>query len=367
MSTFIDLNGRDFQKKIETCSFKETILQVDDSVETIVKILSSLKKDLPLCLLPKTFPAQKKIEIEKRLLNFNLEKASLLFLTSGTTHEPKIVQLSKQALFFSALNGHDDFNLKSSDCYGLNLPFHHIAGVMVLLRAYVSNALLSYDTNLATHLSLVSTQLVRNLPKPGTKVLLGGGPIPLALCQKASEHGVELFTTYGMTQTASQVTVHHFSIDDRQLLLGHPLKGRELKIDASGEILVKGKTLFCGYLGEKREQEDWFYTKDIGRYTEKGLEVLGRKDRMFISGGENIYPEEIEKAFLEHPSIFAALVKGIEDQELGRKCIAYYAAQDELCPHSLKEFLRQRLPSYKIPKELIFSITSSGKGMVSLV
>lgn len=351
---------------VDSCPFSDKLLKADHSLQTIVKIFSSLQKEIPLCLLPKNLPEQKVQEIGAKLSSSSLENTALLFLTSGTTGEAKIVKLTKENLIYSAIHGHPDWQIGEGDRYLLNLPLHHIAGVMILLRAHLSGASITFNLSEATHLSLVTTQLIR-LSESAIKnvkgILLGGGPIPFALCQK----NLPIFVSYGMTEMASQITTHRCSPNDTKLTLGHPLPGRELMIDETGEILVKGKTLFSGYLGEEKNWNDWFPTKDLGIYSEEGLQITGRKDRMFISGGENIHPEEIEKALIKHPQIYAATVKGIADPEWGIKAIANYAADHPIAQEELKEFLSTLLPHYKIPKDFICSPISAGKGIASLV
>lgn len=364
------LSRKEFDRMVEASTFNEPLLKVDSSLSTIVKIFSSLKKGRSLCLLPQEMPEGKVEEISKKLMSHPVEGPFLLLLTSGTSGEAKIAKLSRESLFYSASHNHIQWDLTSESRLPLTLPLNHIAGIMILLRAHLHESTVLLDdwrSLKPTHLSLVPTQLFRLPELSDVKVLLGGAPISHSFCQRASARDVHLFPSYGMTEMCSQITTHSFSPLDTFLSLGHPLEGREIMVDETGEILVRGKTLFSGYLHEEVSPHQWFRTKDLGTYDEKGLQILGRKDRMFISGGENIHPEEIEKALLGHPAIEFASVKGTPDLEWGMKAIAQYKAKEPISSEELKEFLLTLLPSYKIPKEFIFSLTSSGKGMGSLV
>ena len=120
---------------------------------------------------------------------------------------------------------------------------------------------------------------------------------------------------------------------------------------------MRGKTLFQGFLetNEKKVmisplKEGWYATKDLASFSLKtGLKILGRKDRLFISGGENIYPEEIEEAMLNFPDIIEARVEAHPDKEFGFKPLAYLKGTDHFQKEALKEYLSACLPRYKIP------------------
>src|SRR3990172_9265027 len=139
---------------------------------------------------------------------------------------------------------------------------------------------------------------------------------------------------------------------------GKLLSHRELKIASDGEILVKGETLFLGYLDKGDlnlpvDPDGWFNTGDIGGLDAKGfLSVHGRKDNMIISGGENIHPEEIEAHLMRVPGIESALVVGIEDEEFGQRPAAFvkYCENGRIPEKEIIEELEKLLPRFKIPK-----------------
>ena len=148
---------------------------------------------------------------------------------------------------------------------------------------------------------------------------------------------------------------------DGKFFLGKPLPKREMRLSKEGEILVRGETLFVGYLqnGEVIQplKEGWFPTGDIAHYDLNfGFTIVGRKDWQFISGGENIQPEEIERALLEHPEILEAVVIPQKDSEFGMRPTALIKSTNpHLTLDDLKKKLLDHLPKYKIPTKLYHS------------
>jgi O-succinylbenzoic acid--CoA ligase len=189
-------------------------------------------------------------------------------------------------------------------------------------------------------------------------ILLGGGPVPQSLIKISTLKRLHVFKTYGLTEMASQVTATSPKNYPRRLdTAGKCLRFREIKISPNQEILVKGKTLFKGYIQSGRLKKPfmkggWFRTGDVGRLDVNGyLMVKGRLDNMIISGGENIHPEEIEKMILTCPDVSRTIVLGIANKEFGRRPIAFI---DPIHPQSfrpikLKNYLKTNLESFKIP------------------
>ncbi len=212
-----------------------------------------------------------------------------------------------------------------------------------------------------THFSVVATQLKRLLAEPGfppsslKAVLLGGGACPPNLVREAVAAGVPLHTTYGLTEMASQVTTTPVGLPAEKLATaGRVLPGRELSISELGEILVRGPTL-CrgylrgGYLAPVINEDGWFPTGDLGQLDGEGyLTVIGRRDNMFISGGENIHPEEIESRLLELSGVHQAIVVAVADPEYGHRPVAFLDA-DAIDVESARQKLGRSLPSFKIP------------------
>lgn len=291
----------------------------------------------------------------------DLDAPATFLLTSGSSGTPKAACHLFSQHHYSALGAIAALKLESSSRWLLSLPLFHVSGIGILIRCFQCGAavvLSSLPTPqtiakyVVSHLSQVPTQLYRVLKEPDLAfthslkcLLLGGAPLSPDLIEQALEHNIPLFTTYGMTEMSSMIT-----------LSGKVLPFRELKVEKDGEIWVRGKTLFEGYwdAATKRiikEGKDWFPTKDLGRLMENGdLEILGRKDRQFISGGENIQPEEIEKALCTIPGILQASVLPVSDPEFGKRPIAFI--HDETGSHtleSIREALLDTIPTFKHP------------------
>lgn len=156
---------------------------------------------------------------------------------------------------------------------------------------------------------------------------------------------------------SSQIATHFIT---GPFSLGHPLPYRELKVGKDGEILVRGKTLFKGYLkGDGTfdlplDKEGYFETRDLGTYSPKtGLQVWGRKDRLFISGGENIHPEEIEKLLGNIEGIIRAEVVPTPDDEYGFRPKAYIESEKGYNDDELREYLSTFLPKFKVPVSFV--------------
>jgi O-succinylbenzoic acid--CoA ligase len=186
-------------------------------------------------------------------------------------------------------------------------------------------------------------------------ILLGGGPIPVPLLDEATARGLPIHTSYGLTEMASQVTATPPGASRDELRTsGHPLPHREISIREDGEIRVRGETLFTGYVeGEAvdraQDAEGWFHTGDLGGLGADGyLRVWGRRDNLFISGGENVQPEEIEEALCLLEGIEEAVVVPVPDAEFGNRPVAFVrTAGGEL--GDLARALEPTLPRFKIP------------------
>jgi len=214
-----------------------------------------------------------------------------------------------------------------------------------------------------THLSVVPSQLKRLLEEPPcverlrklNAILVGGSAVPPGLIKRAILSGLPVCTTYGSTEAASQIATGKPGAKADVKVLTH----RQVKIAPDGEILVKGKTIFKGYVnGDSIEPaldtESFFHTGDTGSLDEGGnLHVTGRKDLMFICGGENIHPEEIERALKDIEEIEQAVVVPVDDPEFGKSPAAFIKTKDNLPldREEIKTTLRKTLEPFKIPKE----------------
>ncbi len=284
---------------------------------------------------------------------------SMLFFTSGTTAEPKLALLSLQGLLHSAAVASEALDLREEDEWLLSLPLHHVGGLGIVLRCLVSGATLSMDARQCTHISYVPTQLHRAWPvgKRLRCLLLGGAPI------REVPPPLPIVCSYGMTETGSLV------LKSRQAppFLGEPLRGTELRIASDGELFVRGASLFQGYwqngvVETPFDEAGWFGTRDLSAWdANKGYAIVGRKDNQFISGGENIQPEEIERALCTHPAVIDAVVVPQDDAEWGARPVVFLCAQEPLTLSEVRDFLSERLARYKLPVAVFEWPESEGK------
>lgn len=283
-------------------------------------------------------------------------RIATLLCTSGTTGVPKIAAHSLDNYTASASAAAKALGLGPGDSWHLSLPLYHVSGLSIIFRCLVSGATLDMEqdplNSKATHYSLVPTQLFRILQDPALIahyrkarcLLIGGAPLSSALEMQAREAGLPIHTSWGMTETTAMATLD-----------GKPLPHIEISLAADGEILVRGPSLFQGYLDDGKisiplDSEGWFHTKDLGAFDKGRLVWKGRKDNLFISGGENIQPEEIETALGQLPEILEAIVVPVDDQEFGARPAAFIRAVSFIDYEKLKSDLALYLPRFKIPR-----------------
>jgi O-succinylbenzoic acid--CoA ligase len=268
--------------------------------------------------------------------------------TSGTTGRPRPVGLTLGNVETSAAASAAVLGLSPDTRWLCPLPLSHVGGLMVLLRAAIHGftAVLAPLDRLgeATVASLVPTQLARLLDaghRDGPEIVLGGAGAPRALLERAAAAGVPVRTTYGLTQTCSMVTLSEPGDTETS---GAPLPGAQIEIGGDGEILVRGPMVAAG--GQ-------LATGDLGRLTADGrLVVIGRKDDLIVSGGENVAPAEVEAVLLEHPQVRDAAVYGRPDPEWGQAVTARIVPREGAPPDpdELRAFCRERLAGFKVPK-----------------
>ncbi len=308
------------------------------------------------------------------------QPATIIF-TSGSSGRPRAVLHAYRNHYFCALGSNRNIPLRPGDRWMLSLPLFHVAGIAILFRAFLAGAavvlpdsehrlgenILHFEP---THLSLVATQLgdllgnaqTDRVLKKSKAMLMGGSAIPEKLLTEAFRRGWPLVLSYGSSEMSSQITATVPGAPFAEWKTsGRLLPFRELQIDRSGQIRVKGKTLFLGYWRGNRielplDAHGWFSTGDLGRIDAQGrLIVYGRKDRMFISGGENIYPEEIERALERTGGIKRVVVVPVKHERFGWRPVAFVSRWDQLPPdeEKLKASLRTVLPGFKIPLRIL--------------
>lgn len=295
-------------------------------------------------------------------------------LTSGSTGTARAVELTYGNHLWSAVGSAFNIGVDPSDRWLCCLPLSHVSGLSIVMRSVI------YGTGMVLHdgfdtdrvaaelergeislLSLVPTMLGRLLEAGADlsgprAILIGGGPVPRAALDEALAKGAAVNQTYGLTETASQVTTLAPSEIRRKTgSAGRPLLTTHLRI-SEGEILVQGPTISPGCL----DADGWLHTGDLGRIDEEGfLYVEDRLDDLIISGGENVVPAEVENVLMSHPDVLEAGVIGRDDPEWQQAVTGVVVLRDGATTsgEALRHHCAEYLASHKVPKRIEFATT----------
>ncbi len=301
-----------------------------------------------------------------------------IIFTSGTSGQAKAARLSWSAICSACDSATAILNMDPNTTWLGCLPLDHIGGASIILRAgRCGNTVLlctHFDATAINQLlgirpvdgiSVVPTMLHRLLndrqsrPWPTTlRILLtGGGPLSAELINRSTALGLSPHQTYGLTEAASQVTtLLPADAASHPGSAGRPIPGMELRITYD-VIEIRGSSLFDGYeidgqLSEPHDANSWFNTGDIGQVDNDGfLTIHARRTDLIISGGENVYPTEIEAILERHPAIAEAGVFAINDPEWGQRVAAVVVARaSPLSNADLDAWCAQHLAAFKCPK-----------------
>ncbi len=328
---------------------------------------------------------------------------SIIF-TSGTTGQPKGAVLTFDNHLQSANASAYRIGIDVNDRWLSCLPLYHVGGLAVVFRSCLYGTAIvlherfdvdafntSLDRDSVTLTSLVPTMLHRLLqsraapwPQSLRLVLLGGAAATPELLVAAWDAGVPVATTYGLTEASSQVaTALPTDAKRKPGTVGKPLFGTEVRVvDESGddlpageigEVLVRGPQVMAGYYRNpdataRTLRDGWLHTGDLGYVDDEGdLFLVQRRSDLIVTGGENVYPAEVEAVLRSHPAVVEACVVGVADAEWGQRV----AAAVQLLPGetvdetALLAFCRERLAGYKVPRQVRFVTelpqTASGK------
>ncbi|MFI5391750.1 MAG: AMP-binding protein, partial [Bacteriovoracales bacterium] len=281
----------------------------------------------------------------------------IIFFTSGSQGNPKPILHTLENLIKSAQASVDFYGINSTDRYLVTLPLNHVGGLMIIIRSILAKCLCIFPENEIpfknynpTMLSLVPTQLLKlkdeEFLKNAKAILVGGNAFLKSLTPKIKELPISL--TYGMTESAAQVAASKTFTEEMEIL-----PGREIKISKEGNILIKGG--MGKYLNQSEElnNEGFFQTSDKGIIVEGHLKVFGRDDKIFIRGGENISPQEIEDFILEIPDISFAKVIPVKDENYGQIPVLFYGASRDITAEEFNQYLKVNLAPFKIPQNFI--------------
>jgi o-succinylbenzoate---CoA ligase len=306
------------------------------------------------------------------------ERPAAILFTSGTTGMPKGAVLTHGNFAASAWASRAVLRTGPGDRWLACLPMFHVGGLALLFRAAFDRFDLEmHDTfepdavaealasGRITHASLVARMLEKLLATSGQPfsphlraILVGGGPAPEPLLAEARARGLPVLRTYGLTEACSQAATQRPG--DADPTCGPPLPGTEITIDALddgggvGEILIRGPTVMAGYLGEE-PLHGWLRTGDIGRLDKHGrLLVLDRRTDLLVTGGENVYPAEVEAALAAHPAVEEACVIGLPDPTWGHRVCAVIRLRSPAAPDEIFRHCREHLAPFQVPREVLF-------------
>jgi len=324
-----------------------------------------------------------------------LDDPLMILYTSGTTGRPKGAIISHGMVVWNSVNTELRLDLTAQDRSFNAAPFYHTGGWNVLLTPFLHHGATTFlfdsfdpeavlrlcDRERLTILWGVPTMLKMMADHPAFDeasletvryAVVGGEAMPEPLIRTWQDKGVPIRQGFGMTE----VGVNCFSLPERDALrkigsIGFPNfyidtrvvddDGAEVEADEPGELLMRGPVVTPGYWGDPESTDEaidadgWFHTGDIVRVDEEGyFYVVGRKKEMFISGGENIYPAEVEAAIHRHDAVAEAAVIGVDDDRWGEVGAAFVALHDghTLAPDGLIAHCRSQLAKYKVPKHV---------------
>jgi O-succinylbenzoic acid--CoA ligase len=291
------------------------------------------------------------------------DNIGLVMLTSGSSGEPKAAQLTWSALRASAEMTQATLRGRDAPVWFPCLPANHIGGLAVLLRAILSDATLLWGevdqleaaaARGATHVSVVRAQLARRDLSGFSKVLLGGGRPP-------SDLASNVVTTWGMTETGSGIVYD-----------GYALPGVDVT-EVHGELIVRSPSLFASYrhaprprVGGPDGRDDWFPTGDAGSVSDGKVSVRGRVGDIINTGGEKLWPEDLETVLATLAGVRDVAVTAVDDEEWGQRVVALIVSDGSVVDDAVRAVALERVGPWAKPKEIryVTAIPRTGNGKI---
>jgi len=348
------------------------------------------------------------LEVERPILNF--DDPHLILFTGGTTGLPKGAILSHRLIFWNSVNTILSWSLKSDDIQPLLFPLFHTGGWNVLLVPFYhlgAKTILMGDFNPEETIRIIEEEkctIVIGVPTmfhmmansslferanfESVRIFISGGaPCPVAIMEKYWEKNKMFKMGYGLTEVGpNNFYLPEERIREKPSSVGLPVLHCDMKIINTktdqivnqgevGELLLKGPHIFSGYWDDLNESnktietDGWVHTGDLAMQDDEGFYyIVGRRKDMYISGGENVYPVEIEELLFKHPAVDLAAVIGVPDEKWGEvgKAFLTIKAGKTLEVDEIRNYLLERLAKYKIPKyfEIRDSLPHSATGKI---
>ena len=349
-----------------------------------------------------------KSEVEKPIINF--EDPHLILFTGGTTGLPKGAVLSHRLIFWNSVNTIVSWSLNSDDIQPLLFPLFHTGGWNVLLVPFYhlgAKTILMGDFNPEETLKIIDKEsctivigvptmlyTMANSPQfdsanlDSVRIFISGGaPCPITIMEKYWARNKTFKMGYGLTEVGpNNFYLPEKFITQKPTSVGLPVFHCDMKIVDTktnkivkqgevGELLLRGPHIFSGYWDEPEETkktielDGWVHTGDLAKQDEDCYYyIVGRRKEMYISGGENIYPVEIEELLFKHPLIDLAAVIGVPDEKWGEVGKAFITLKPGKTTSSeeIRKYLSERLARYKVPKffEIRDSLPTSATGKI---
>lgn len=354
------------------------------------------------------------LEVELTPLPRFADDLAALMYTSGTTGRPKGVMLTHGNIWWNSFNVDSVVDTNRRDVNLAVAPLFHIGclnsftlrslarGGATLVRRTFDPArtladLVEYKINTIFAVPAMFSAIAQ-LPHFADadlshlrSAIVAGAPVPPSLVKEYGHHGVALQQAWGLTETAPFATsLPPERTLERASSAGLPMPFTEIKIvdpvtgatltepNAAGEICVRGPNVTPGYWANQKatdaafDAENWFHSGDLGCLDDEGfLYIVDRIKDMVITGGENVYPAEVERVLVEYPGVTDAAVVGAPDPKWGEIVVAVLVVSTDTDPtlEEIREFTSERLARYKLPKELLVldSLPRNGSGKLDKV
>jgi O-succinylbenzoic acid--CoA ligase len=357
-------------------------LTATNTLETVVTLYALLERRVPALLLHPRLTVSEcdaQVQAAARVGGAAHTDAAAVIYTSGTTGHPRGAVLTRAALVASARASAANLGWRNDDCWLLCMLLARVGGLSIVTRCLAARRPFALvprfeagsfpglvEQHRASLISVVPTMLSLLLdahpawvaPPYLRAILLGGALASPNLLRRARQRELPIVITYGLTETCSQVVATPYELrhDPEGCGAGRPLAGAQIRI-VDGRIHIRGPMLMAGYLDEPAlERDAWFDTGDLGEIDARGcLHVHARLADLIVTGGENVYPAEVERVLESCPGVMAAAVFGVPDPTWGHTVAAALVAES-VAPSdaALRAYISAHLSPSKRPRDIFF-------------